>query len=1084
MEMKNKILKSMLMVLSIAITLQLTAQNVIVSANGGSTTGYYATVKEAFDNINSGFFNGDIKVAINSNTIETDPLLLNASGYNATGITPAFYSRITIYPTDQVTISGTMDDAAVTGSISGDELTVSAITSGTLKVGQVISGFGIPEGTVITAYITGTGSIGTYRVSESLITINGPIKAAANFLTLNGATNVFIDGRVNQTGNTNALSFVNNATKPVASTVLLLNESSNDTFAYCNIEGASTGITTGTVVIGTTTKTSTGQGNDYNVFDYCNIYDAPAGTPQQAIHAVGTSAIANDNNTISNSNIYNFFSTAIGGTRGVNIGTGNSGWTITGNSFYQTTNRTGLTSVFQFLSIAPTTNAAGFIVTNNYFGGSQSQALGASSTISGTSTTAEFRSVFFATSPGVFNTFNGNTFRNLTIAVGYNGSIIQTFLQTNTTAMNIGDIQSPNFFGDSTGAYPVTISLGANAGFSALAIGQAGNTTCNVQNNVISGITLLSGTSLRGIQVGGPTNAAIVSFINGNIIGSKSGSGALTTIGNASLVGIHFASLGSSSNTLQTITNNTIATLIATSTATGPTVLGISTANVCNYSIKGNTIYRLINAAPTAGNAIVGIQLVASSTITGDTVSQNTIYNLVGTSATGNQNIRGIVYSGPTTGTNNIISANRIFGFSAKTSGTAVLYGMATTTGVFTVVNNAISLGLDSNGNSVTGPYDIRGIAHNSATAGCAFYYNSIRISGVNTNNTKPSYAMSHATSATITYKNNSFYNERSFVTMPASSTIRNYAVYYSTALTSLAIAGVTSDYNFLSDESTNSMGSAAVFLFPGAGTKYAYLADWQTASNHEDFGVAGDPKYFSFEDLAPQAGSVLLNAGTPIAGITTDFNGNARNTVTPTIGAGETSQSLPVKLIRFAATRQQKDVNITWTTASELNNAYFIVQRSTDGVSFENITKVKGNGTTQSVSSYGYTDKYIVEHTSATAIYYRLVQVDFDNQRHVSGVAVISIDKQTPKMEMSASPNPFTDITNITLNAAVSETGTLTVVDMQGKVMFDKPILLQEGTNSIVIDELSSSSYRGMYFVHIKTPTSGSVIKRIVKQN
>src|SRR6187431_847630 len=101
MEMKNKILKSMLMVISIAITLQLTAQNVIVSANGGSTTGNYATVKEAFDNINSGFFNGDIDVIVNNSTTETDPLLLNASGYNATGIAPASYSRITIYPTDQ-----------------------------------------------------------------------------------------------------------------------------------------------------------------------------------------------------------------------------------------------------------------------------------------------------------------------------------------------------------------------------------------------------------------------------------------------------------------------------------------------------------------------------------------------------------------------------------------------------------------------------------------------------------------------------------------------------------------------------------------------------------------------------------------------------------------------------------------------------------------------------------------------------------------------------------------------------------------------------------------------------------------------
>lgn len=60
------------------------------------------------------------------------------------------------------------DGAVVTGSISGTTLTVTAVTSGTLKAGQPIAGSGVTAGTVILAQLTGTpGGIGTYSVSAS-----------------------------------------------------------------------------------------------------------------------------------------------------------------------------------------------------------------------------------------------------------------------------------------------------------------------------------------------------------------------------------------------------------------------------------------------------------------------------------------------------------------------------------------------------------------------------------------------------------------------------------------------------------------------------------------------------------------------------------------------------------------------------------------------------------------------------------------------------------------------------------------------------------------------------------------------------
>jgi hypothetical protein len=65
------------------------------------------------------------------------------------------------------TINSVASPAIVTGAISGTTLTVSAVTSGTLRIGQTIEGTGVTDGTIIKAFGTGSGGVGTYTVSAS-----------------------------------------------------------------------------------------------------------------------------------------------------------------------------------------------------------------------------------------------------------------------------------------------------------------------------------------------------------------------------------------------------------------------------------------------------------------------------------------------------------------------------------------------------------------------------------------------------------------------------------------------------------------------------------------------------------------------------------------------------------------------------------------------------------------------------------------------------------------------------------------------------------------------------------------------------
>jgi len=90
-------------------------------------------------------------------------------------------------------INSTAAPAIVTGSISGTTLTVSAVTSGTLKIGQTIEGSGVTDGTIITAFGTGSGGAGTYTVSASQ-TVSSTTIYALNWTVLPSTDGAFQGG--------------------------------------------------------------------------------------------------------------------------------------------------------------------------------------------------------------------------------------------------------------------------------------------------------------------------------------------------------------------------------------------------------------------------------------------------------------------------------------------------------------------------------------------------------------------------------------------------------------------------------------------------------------------------------------------------------------------------------------------------------------------------------------------------------------------------------------------------------------------------------------------------------------------------
>jgi len=165
----------------------------------------------------------------------------------------------------------------------------------------------------------------------------------------------------------------------------------------------------------------------------------------------------------------------------------------------------------------------------------------------------------------------------------------------------------------------------------------------------------------------------------------------------------------------------------------------------------------------------------------------------------------------------------------------------------------------------------------------------------------------------------------------------------------------------------------------------------------------------------------------------------------------------IPVELTSFTASAQFGYVELKWTTATELNNLGFEIQRSTVTSEFVTIGFVEGNGTTTEEHYYGFKDKDV-----SGFLRYRLKQIDYDGAFGYSNEIEADAAPLSFSLEQNY-PNPFNPITTIKFNLPEKEFVSLKVYDVIGK---ETAILLNEekpaGSHSIEFNasKLASGTY------------------------
>ena len=192
----------------------------------------------------------------------------------------------------------------------------------------------------------------------------------------------------------------------------------------------------------------------------------------------------------------------------------------------------------------------------------------------------------------------------------------------------------------------------------------------------------------------------------------------------------------------------------------------------------------------------------------------------------------------------------------------------------------------------------------------------------------------------------------------------------------------------------------------------------------------------------------------------------------------GDNNSSLPVSFISFTGSNRGKDAILNWSTAQEINNSHFEVERSLDGQNFKAIDKVMGKGNTSEEQAYSYTDANIFAATRM--VYYRLKQVDFDGTTTYTDMVAIMSEQARTFEVIEVSPNPFISTFTVGLMVPTQETIRIELTDALGKLISMQELNPDLGMNNL---ELSESELKaGIYFVRI---TQGNVSKniRVVKQ-
>lgn len=187
----------------------------------------------------------------------------------------------------------------------------------------------------------------------------------------------------------------------------------------------------------------------------------------------------------------------------------------------------------------------------------------------------------------------------------------------------------------------------------------------------------------------------------------------------------------------------------------------------------------------------------------------------------------------------------------------------------------------------------------------------------------------------------------------------------------------------------------------------------------------------------------------------------------------GSPISTLPIQSLAFKAELvAPKKVCLHWSTITEINSAYFEIERSADGLSYHSIGRVDGAGTSYERHIYKSWDLAPLQGNN----YYRLKQVFFDGTSNLSPIQQIYIESSSPTIQLY--PNPVFNNQSVSVFTQAQGTYQLTLYDALGRLVFEKQWhnSYSNRVQTIHLPPLSAANY--FYHIqHQQQSTQGKLI-------
>ncbi|HRK28927.1 MAG TPA: choice-of-anchor L domain-containing protein [Chitinophagales bacterium] len=277
---------------------------------------------------------------------------------------------------------------------------------------------------------------------------------------------------------------------------------------------------------------------------------------------------------------------------------------------------------------------------------------------------------------------------------------------------------------------------------------------------------------------------------------------------------------------------------------------------------------------------------------------------------------------------------------------------------------------------------------------------------------------------------------------------------------------------NLADDCISVSPGYPVVFLTP-VEILVNEFCDWLTGDYHIVFSAFGGyPAYdpgssynFSGDYFGPLAAGESIELIIP-QNVTTSYAFDASDALGCTaVSVNEEfiCYKTPIELLAYTGKVTAQGNLLTWTTATETDNDFFTLARSTDGSTFTNIATINGAGTTITAVNYEFLDKNAPNGIS----YYRLSQTDFNGQTKIAGTVSLNRNETVKPLVFNfVAPVPVIDRANISFTTANAGEITVQIFDITGRIISSQVAIAETGLNQVTVDLTAASA--GVYFLTI----------------